>query len=96
VSTKVTMNGADIIIDYLVKEGVTHLFGVCGHGNVGFLDGAYKASNRLKTISVHHEQSAGYMADAYFKVKHRPAATFTSCGPGSANLVIGLTWCRSR
>ncbi len=89
-SAKVTMNGADIIVDYLTKEGITHLFGVCGHGNVGFLDGAYKASNRLKTISVHHEQSAGYMADAYFKVKHQPAATFTSCGPGSANLVIAL------
>jgi len=88
--TKVTMNGADIIVDYLTREGITHLFGVCGHGNVGFLDGAYKASNRLKTISVHHEQSAGYMADAYFKVKHQPAATFTSCGPGSANLVIAL------
>jgi acetolactate synthase I/II/III large subunit len=84
------MNGADIIVDYLAKEGITHLFGVCGHGNVGFLDGAYKASNQLKTISVHHEQSAGYMADAYYKVKHQPAATFTSCGPGSANLVIAL------
>jgi acetolactate synthase-1/2/3 large subunit len=84
------MNGADIIVDYLTKEGITHLFGVCGHGNVGFLDGAYKASNQIKTISVHHEQSAGYMADAYFKVKHQPAATFTSCGPGSANLVVAL------
>ena len=89
-SARATMNGADIIIEYLVQEGVTHLFGLCGHGNVGFLDGAYKAANRLKTISVHHEQTAGYMADAYFKVKHRPAATFTSCGPGSANLVIAL------
>jgi acetolactate synthase-1/2/3 large subunit len=89
-AAKITMNGADIIVDYLTKEGITHLFGVCGHGNVGFLDAAHKASNRLKTISVHHEQSAGYMADAYFKVKHQPAATFTSCGPGSANLVIAL------
>ena len=30
------------------------------------------------------------MADAYFKVRHEPVATFTSCGPGSANLVIAL------
>ncbi|HUN53337.1 MAG TPA: thiamine pyrophosphate-binding protein [Candidatus Sulfotelmatobacter sp.] len=87
---KAAMNGADIIIDYLAKEGITHLFGLCGHGNVGFLDGAFKASNRIRTISVHHEQTAGFMADAYFKVTHRPAATFTSCGPGSANLIIAL------
>ena len=89
-ATKALQNGADIIVDQLCKEGIPYLFGVCGHGNVGFLDGAYKAGNRIKTISVHHEQSAGYMADAYWKIRHEPAATFTSCGPGSANLVVAL------
>ncbi|MDF1790949.1 MAG: thiamine pyrophosphate-binding protein [Thalassobaculaceae bacterium] len=88
--SRALQNGADIIVDQLTKEGIPYLFGVCGHGNVGFLDGAYKAANRIKTISVHHEQSAGYMADAYYKVRHEPVATFTSCGPGSANLVVAL------
>src|SRR2546430_15133278 len=41
-------------------------------------------------IGVHHEQVAGYMADAYYRVAPRPAATFTSCGPGSVNLTIAL------
>ena len=31
------------------------------------------------------------MADAYFRVKHEAVATLTSCGPGSANLVMALT-----
>src|SRR5579863_2148263 len=84
------MNGADIIVDFLVRQNVPYLFGLCGHGNVGFLDAAFKAQNRIRTISVHHEQSAGHMADAYFKVRHEPVATFTSCGPGSANLVVAL------
>ena len=82
--------GAEIIVEYLIKEKVPYLFGLCGHGNVGFLDAAAAASGRIKTISTHHEQSAGYMADAYYKVKHEPVATFTSCGPGSCNLVIAL------
>jgi acetolactate synthase I/II/III large subunit len=86
----VTMKGADIIVDYLVRQRVPYLFGVCGHGNVGFLDAAARAGNAIRTISVHHEQSAGHMADAYFKVRHEPVATFTSCGPGSANLVVAL------
>jgi acetolactate synthase-1/2/3 large subunit len=30
------------------------------------------------------------MADAYFRVKHRPVATLTSTGPGSANMVMSL------
>jgi acetolactate synthase-1/2/3 large subunit len=84
------MNGADILVDFLVRQNVPYLFGVCGHGNVGFLDAALKAQNRIRTISVHHEQTAGHMADAYFKVRHEPVATFTSCGPGSANLVMAL------
>src|SRR5919112_4090016 len=77
--------GAEIIVEYLIKEKVPYLFGLCGHGNVGFLDAAAAASGRIKTISTHHEQSAGYMADAYYKIRHEPVATFTSCGPGSCN-----------
>ena len=84
------MKGAEVIVEYLIREKVPYLFGLCGHGNVGFLDAAAAASGRIKTISTHHEQSAGYMADAYYKVRHEPVATFTSCGPGSCNLVIAL------
>ena len=87
---RAAMNGADIIVDFLIRQKVPYLFGLCGHGNVGFLDAAFKAQNRIRTISTHHEQSAGHMADAWFKVRGEPVATFTSCGPGSANLVVAL------
>lgn len=87
---KASYKGAEILVEYLIKERVPYLFGVCGHGNVGFLDAALKAADRIKTISTHHEQAAGYMADAYYKVRHEPVATFTSCGPGSANLPVAL------
>ena len=82
--------GAEILVEYLIKEKVPYLFGVCGHGNIGFLDAAADSASRIKTISVHHEQAAGYMADAYYKVRHEPVATYTSCGPGSCNLPVAL------
>ncbi|MEK7877478.1 MAG: thiamine pyrophosphate-binding protein, partial [Pseudomonadota bacterium] len=85
-----TYKGAEIIVEYLIKEKVPYLFGVCGHGNIGLLDAACSAADRIKTISVHHEQAAGYMADAYYKVRHEPVATYTSCGPGSCNLPVAL------
>lgn len=85
-----TAKGGEIIVDYLIKEEVPYLFGVSGHGNIGFLEAARTAADRIKTISVHHEQAAGYMADAYYKVRHQPVATFTSSGPGSCNLPIAL------
>src|SRR5687767_10554519 len=89
-ATRKTCKGAEIMIEYLIKEKVPYLFGVCGHGNIGFLDAACNAADRIKTISVHHEQAAGYMADAYYKVRHQPVATYTSCGPGSCNLPVAL------
>jgi len=82
--------GAQIIVEYLVKEKVPYVFGLCGHGNVGFLDALYDRKDKIKMIAVRHEQAAGHMADAYFRIAHRPVATITSCGPGSANLPIAL------
>ena len=83
-------NGGEIIVEYLVREKVPYVFGLCGHGNVGLLDALYDRTDAIRTISTRHEQTAGHMADAYFRVAHRPVATLTSCGPGSANLPIAL------
>ncbi len=84
------LNGGQIIIDYLIREKVPYLFGICGHGNIGIIDAMYERSDDIKTISVHHESVAGFMADVFYRVSGQPTATFTSCGPGSANLPISL------
>jgi len=69
---------------------VPYAFGLCGHGNIQFIDALYERAGDIKTISVHHETVAGFMADVYYRVSGQPTATFTSCGPGSANLPIAL------
>jgi acetolactate synthase-1/2/3 large subunit len=89
-STGNMLNGAQVIVDYLIQEKVPNVFGLCGHGNIQFIDALYERSHDIKTISVHHESVAGFMADVYYRVSGRPTATFTSCGPGSANLPISL------
>jgi len=88
------MKGGDLISDFLIQEGVPYVFGICGHGNVGLLDALWERQDRIKLISPRHEQTAGHMADAYFRVSHKPVATLTSCGPGSCNLVMA-TACAS-
>jgi acetolactate synthase-1/2/3 large subunit len=82
--------GADLIVEYLVREGVPYAVGVCGHGNIGLLDALYHQQDKIKTLSVKHEQAAVHIADCYYRVSGRPLATFTSCGPGSANIVMPL------
>ena len=84
------LDGAQVIVDYLIREKVPYAFGLCGHGNIQFIDALYERSSDIKTISVHHETVAGFMADVYYRVSGQPTATFTSCGPGSANLPIAL------
>lgn len=82
--------GAEIMVDYLIREGVRYLFGVCGHGIIGFLDAAFDRRDDIDTITAHDERAAGFMADAYFRVAGEPAATYTSCGPGSLNIAMAL------
>lgn len=84
------MKGGELIADYLVQEKVPYVFGICGHGNVGILDALHARRDKIQLISPRHEQCAGHMADAYFRVKHKPVATLTSTGPGSANMVMSL------
>ena len=76
------MKGADLITEYLIDSKIPYVFGICGHGNVGILDSLYEARDRIKLVSPRHEQVAAHMADAYFRVRHEPVATLTSCGPG--------------
>src|ERR1700684_350693 len=85
-----TLNGAAYIADFLIEQGVPYVFGVCGHGILGLLDGLFDRQGEIKTISVHHEAVAAFMADAYFRITQEPVATYTSCGPGSANLILAV------
>lgn len=85
-----TLKGAEVIVDYLIKEHVPYLIGLCGHGDVGLMDAAFDRQDRIKTVSTHNEQIAGFMADAFFRVRGQPVATFTSCGPGSVNIQTAI------
>src|SRR5262249_32872375 len=64
------MRGGDLIAEYLVRENVPYVFGLCGHGIVGLMDALGQRADRIKMIGAHHEQVAGYMADAYYRVAH--------------------------
>ena len=82
--------GGELIAEFLVREKIPYVFGICGHGNVGLLDALYDVRDQVRLVAPRHEQTAGHMADGFFRVSHRPAATLTSTGPGSANLIMAL------
>jgi acetolactate synthase I/II/III large subunit len=84
------LNGAELIADYLVRSRVPYVVALCGHGDIGMLDALRARQDEIGTISVHHEAAAGFIADAYYRVRRSPLATLTSCGPGSAQLLVAL------
>ena len=66
------MNGGQIIVDYLIQEDVPYVFGLCGHGNISFLDALHERADEIKTLSVRHESLCGFMADVYYRVAGKP------------------------
>jgi acetolactate synthase-1/2/3 large subunit len=84
------IRGTDIIAEYLVKEKVPYILGYAGHGAIGLLDGLYKQTDRIRHISPRIEQSAGFMADVYYRLTGQPLAVYASTGPGPMNLMISV------
>jgi len=83
---------SDVMVETLVAWGITHVFGMVGHSNLGFADAMRRASERgeLTYIGIRHEGAAAFAASAYGKLTGRPAACFAIAGPGSTNLLTGL------
>ncbi|MGH2417662.1 MAG: thiamine pyrophosphate-binding protein, partial [Candidatus Limnocylindria bacterium] len=83
------LSGAQIIAEYLVRQGVTHAAGIPGHG-VWTLTDAFLDRPEIRTVQVMHEQSAVHLADGFYRASGRPMLAFTSIGPGATNTVIGM------
>ncbi len=78
------------VADTLIEEGVPYVLGIPGHGDMGVFDAFKDRGDKIETIQVRHEQSAGHIADAYYRTTGKPLATITSIGPGSANMAMAL------
>jgi acetolactate synthase-1/2/3 large subunit len=84
------LSGAEIIVEYLVKQGVRHVAGIPGHGCWTLTDALLDRSDAIRTVQVMHEQSAVHLADGYYRASGEPMLAFTSIGPGATNTVIGM------
>jgi acetolactate synthase-1/2/3 large subunit len=83
------MNGAQIILEALRREGIDTIFGYPGGANLPIYQHLPEYRS-LRHVLVRHEQGAAHMADGYARASGRPAAVFATSGPGALNLVTGL------
>ncbi len=83
---------SDIMAETMVNAGVSHVFGMVGHSNLGLADALRRqeAKGKLTYIGIRHEGAASFAASAYGKLTGKPAACFAIAGPGATNLYTGL------
>ncbi len=83
------MNVSEFIFDFFSKKGIDTVFMVTG-GQAMWLNDAVGKSGKYNIICTHHEQSAAMSADAYGRMKNKPAITLVTAGPGSVNAMNGV------
>ncbi|MDR0314472.1 MAG: acetolactate synthase large subunit, partial [Oscillospiraceae bacterium] len=73
-----TLNGAQILIEELVKHEVTTVFGYPGGSVLDIYDELYKNSHRINHVITAHEQGAAHAADGYARVKGNPGGVIAT------------------
>lgn len=83
-------NASDILIETLIEWKVEVVFGLPGDGINGIMEALRRRQDRIRFVSVRHEQSAAFMACAYAKFTGRLGVCLATSGPGGTNLLTGL------
>ncbi|MPZ53360.1 MAG: hypothetical protein GEU79_11630 [Acidimicrobiia bacterium] len=80
---------AEVMVDYLVRAGVTDVFGVAGSTIMPLLDGIV-TDGRIDYHGARYELSAAEMASGYARVSSRLGVVMTHCGPGATSCLTAM------
>ena len=84
------VSGSEALLDGLLCENVTTIFGYPGGAIMPIYDALYDYNDRLQHILVRHEQGAIHAAQGYARAGNKTGVVFATSGPGATNLVTGL------
>jgi acetolactate synthase I/II/III large subunit len=82
--------GSAAVLDALIQESVTTIFGYPGGAIMPIYDALYDYKNKIEHILVRHEQGAVHAAQGYARTSGKTGVVFATSGPGATNLVTGL------
>ena len=85
-----TLKGAQIIVETLIEQGATTVFGYPGGQVIDIYDALYLAQDRIHHIITAHEQGAAHAADGYARATGEVGVVIATSGPGATNLVTGI------
>ena len=84
------LNGAAILIECLIEQGVGTVFGFPGGAVLPIYDELYKRQDRIRHVLTAHEQHAGHAADGYARASGKTGVCIATSGPGATNLVTPI------
>jgi acetolactate synthase-1/2/3 large subunit len=79
---------AELIVECLVNEGVTHVFGIPGEENIRLIEALSRSP--IEYVLTRHEQGASFMAEVYGRLTGRAGVCSATLGPGAINLLLGV------
>ena len=83
------MNGADILVSCLEREGVDTIFAYPGGCSMP-IHQSLTRSKKIRTILPRHEQGGVFAAEGYARVTGKAGVCMGTSGPGATNLVTGI------
>ncbi|MGI4862334.1 MAG: thiamine pyrophosphate-binding protein [Janthinobacterium lividum] len=86
------MKASDYIAYFLEAQGVKTVFEMSGGMITHMLDSMHQLT-KIDIVSMHHEQSASFAADAYARATGVPGVALATSGPGATNMLTGIASC---
>jgi acetolactate synthase-1/2/3 large subunit len=83
------MNGAEILVECLEREGVEVIFAYPGGCSMP-IHQALTKTKKIRTILPRHEQGGVFAAEGYARVTGKVGVCMATSGPGATNLVTGI------
>ncbi|MSP54734.1 MAG: acetolactate synthase [Myxococcales bacterium] len=79
------VHGGQLVAQALAKEGVTHVFTLCGGHIQHIYDGCLDQG--IRVVDFRHEQAAGHAAEGWARATGRPGVALVTAGPGVTDAV---------
>src|SRR6516162_7632493 len=83
-------NGADILVECLIRQGVNVVFAYPGGASMPIHQSLTKVGGKIRTILPRHEQGGGFAAEGYARSSGRVGVCIATSGPGATNFVTCL------
>ncbi len=84
------MKGAKVLVQMLLEYKVEVVFGLPGDTSLPLYEALYDAAPKIRHVLARDERSAGFMADAYARIAHKPGICECPSGSGALYSIPGV------